>query len=39
MYIFTNVFRKKLLRLHHDDLQIEHFDYDKILKLIKRKYF
>ena len=39
MYIFVNAFRKKLLRLHHNDLQIEHFDYKKILKLIQRKYF
>ena len=39
MYIFADAFQKKLLRLHHDDSQIEYFDYKKILKLIKRKYF
>ena len=39
MYISANAFQKELLRLHHNDSQIEHFDYEKILKLIKRKYF
>ena len=38
-YIFSNLFRKKLLKQNHDNFFVEHFDYKKIFDLIKRKYF
>ena len=36
---FQMNFKKQLLKFFHDNSQIEHFDYDKILKLMKRKYY
>ena len=38
-YIFSNLFRKELLKQNHDNFFVEHFDYKKIFDLIKRKYF
>ena len=38
-YILKNAFRFELLKLNHDDFQTKHFDYDKTLKLLKRKYY
>ena len=38
MYIFSNNLKTKLLKLYHDDSQIEHFEFEKTLNFIQRKY-
>ena len=40
IYVFENfVIRKKILRMNHDDLDVEHFARAKIENVIKDKYF
>ena len=38
-YILKNAFCFELLKLNHDDFQTKHLNYDKTLKLLKRKYY
>jgi hypothetical protein len=38
-YIFSERFRRELFKQNHDDFQVEHFDYDKTLELLRKKYY
>jgi hypothetical protein len=38
-YIFSNLFKRKLLKQNHDDSYVDHFEHEKTLNLLKRKYF
>ncbi len=37
-YIFSNLLRKELFKQNHDDFHANHFEYEKILELFRRKY-
>ncbi len=37
-YIFTNFLRRELFKQNHDDFHARHFEYEKILELLRRKY-
>ena len=39
IYISSERLRNALLKQNHDDLYAEHFEYEKILELIRRKYW
>jgi hypothetical protein len=38
-YIFSNLLWRKLFKQNHDDFHANHFEYEKILKLPRRKYW
>jgi hypothetical protein len=38
-YIFSNFLRRELLKQNHDDSHANHFEYEKIFKLLRRKYW
>ncbi len=38
-YIFSNLFKRKFLKQNHDDLYVDHFEHERTLNLLKRKYF
>jgi hypothetical protein len=38
-YIFSNLLRKELFKQNHDDFHANHFEYEKILELFRRKYW
>jgi hypothetical protein len=38
-YIFSNLLKKELLKQNHDDSYADHFEHEKTLNLLKRKYF
>jgi hypothetical protein len=38
-YIFSNLFKRKLLKQNHDDSYADHFEHEKTLNLLKKKYF
>ena len=38
IYILLTI-RKKMIKQHHDDALTEHFEIDKIMKLIFRNYY
>jgi hypothetical protein len=38
-YIFSNFLRRELLKQNHDDFHANHFEYEKILELLRRKYW
>jgi C4-dicarboxylate-specific signal transduction histidine kinase len=38
-YIFSNLLRKEFLKQNHDDSYVDHFEHEKTLNLLKRKYF
>ncbi len=38
-YIFSNLLKRKLLKQNHDDLYVNHFEHERTLNLLKRKYF
>jgi hypothetical protein len=38
-YIFSNLLRRELLKQNHDDSHANHFEYEKILELFRRKYW
>jgi hypothetical protein len=38
-YIFLNLLKKKLLKRNHDDSYVDHFEHEKTLNLLKKKYF
>ncbi len=37
-YILTNLLRKELLKQNHSDFHAKHFEYEKILELLRKKY-
>ncbi len=37
--IFSNLLKRKLLKQNHDDSYVDHFEHEKTLNLLKRKYF
>ena len=40
IYIFLNTaVRKKLMKIHHDDLYTDHFEIEKITNFLQRKYY
>jgi hypothetical protein len=38
-YILANLLRKELFKQNHDDFHAKHFEYEKILKLLRKKYW
>jgi hypothetical protein len=38
-YILSNLLKKELLKQNHDDLYADHFEHEKTLNLLKKKYF
>jgi hypothetical protein len=38
-YIFWNLLKKELLKQNHDDSYVDHFEHEKTLNLLKKKYF
>ncbi len=38
-YVFSNLLKRKLLKQNHDDSYVDHFEHEKTLNLLKRKYF
>jgi hypothetical protein len=38
-YIFSSLLRRKLLKQNHDDSHANHFEYEKTLELLRRKYW
>jgi hypothetical protein len=38
-YIFSNFLRRELLKQNHDDSHANHFEYEKIFELLRRKYW
>ncbi len=38
-YIFSNLLKRELLKQNHDDSYVDHFEHEKTLNLLKRKYF
>jgi hypothetical protein len=38
-YILSELFRRELLKQNHDDSYVDHFEHERILDLLKRKYF
>ena len=38
IYISSQKLRNALLKQNHDDFYAEHFEYEKTLELIRRKY-
>jgi hypothetical protein len=38
-YILSDLFRKELLKQNHDDSYADHFEHERTLNLLKRKYF
>jgi hypothetical protein len=38
-YILSNFLRRKLFKQNHDDFHANHFEYEKILELFRRKYW
>ena len=39
-YVFENtIMKKKFISKHHDDFLTKHFDVDKIVNLIQRKFY
>ncbi len=38
-YILSNLLRRELLKQNHDDFHANHFEYEKILELLRRKYW
>ena len=40
LYVFENAtIREKFINKHHDDFLTKHFDVDKIVNLIQRKFY
>ena len=40
MYVFKNaIVRKKFINKNHDDFLIEHFDFEKTVELLQKKYY
>jgi hypothetical protein len=37
-YIFSSLLQRELLKQNHDDSHASHFEYEKILELLRRKY-
>jgi hypothetical protein len=38
-YVFSDLFKRELLKQNHDDSYADHFEHEKTLNLLKRKYF
>jgi hypothetical protein len=38
-YILSNLLKKELLKQNHDDSYVDHFEHEKTLNLLKKKYF
>jgi hypothetical protein len=38
-YILSNLLKRKLLKQNHDDSYADHFEHEKTLNLLKKKYF
>jgi hypothetical protein len=38
-YILASLLRRKLFKQNHDDFHARHFEYEKILELLRRKYW
>jgi hypothetical protein len=38
-YVFSNLFKRELLKQNHDDSYADHFEHERTLNLLKRKYF
>jgi hypothetical protein len=38
-YILSNLLKKKLLKQNHDNSYVDHFEHEKTLNLLKKKYF
>jgi hypothetical protein len=38
-YIFSNLLRRELFKQNHDDSHANHFEYEKTLELLRRKYW
>jgi hypothetical protein len=38
-YILLNLLKKEFLKQNHDDSYVDHFEHEKTLNLLKRKYF
>jgi hypothetical protein len=38
-YILANLLRRELFEQNHDDFHAKHFEYEKILELLRRKYW
>jgi hypothetical protein len=38
-YILSKLFKRKFLKQNHDDSYADHFEHERILDLLKRKYF
>jgi hypothetical protein len=38
-YIFSDLFKKELLKQNHDDSYADHFEHERTLNLLKKKYF
>ncbi len=37
--LFDKVVKNELIKLHHDDVLTEHYEIDKIINLLFRKYY
>jgi hypothetical protein len=38
-YIFSNLLKKEFLKQNHDDSYVDHFEHERTLNLLKKKYF
>jgi hypothetical protein len=38
-YVFSNLLKKEFLKQNHDDSYVDHFEHEKTLNLLKKKYF
>jgi vacuolar-type H+-ATPase catalytic subunit A/Vma1 len=38
-YILSKIFKREFLKQNHDDSYADHFEHEKTLELLKRKYF
>jgi hypothetical protein len=38
-YIFSNLLKREFLKQNHDDSYVDHFEHERTLNLLKRKYF
>jgi hypothetical protein len=38
-YILSNLLKRELLKQNHDDSYVDHFEHERTLNLLKRKYF
>ncbi len=38
-YVLSNLLKKELLKQNHDDSYVDHFEHEKTLNLLKKKYF